>query len=106
MPPPPGQNRVKGETIPFKNEVKYLGVILDSKLSGTSHVKNKIAKAKRHLMAYHYAIRKKCGHQPLLMRRAYTSIVIPATLSKIKFKTKNKSGIWLVFDNTGGFLMV
>ena len=67
-----------GEVIPFKKEVKYLGVILDSKLSGTSHVKNKIAKAKRHLMAYHYAIRKKYGPQPLLMKRAYTTIVIPA----------------------------
>ena len=29
-------------------------------------------------MAFHYAIRKKFGPQPLLMRRAYTTIVIPA----------------------------
>ena len=70
--------KINGETIPFKKEVKYLGVILDSKLSGTSHVKNKISKAKRHLMAYHYAIRKKYGPQPTLMRKAYTTIVIPA----------------------------
>ena len=61
-----------------KTDVKYLGVILDSKLSGTSHVKHKLAKAKKHLMAYHYAISKKYGPQPLLMRRAYTTIVIPA----------------------------
>ena len=58
--------------------MKYLGVILDSKLSGTPHVKHKLAKAKRHLVAYHYAITKKYGPQPLLMRRAYTTIVIPA----------------------------
>ena len=45
--------------IPFKTEVKYLGVILDAKLLGTSHVKHKLGKAKRHLMAYHYAITKK-----------------------------------------------
>ena len=70
--------KINGETIPFKKEVKYLGVILDSKLSGTSHVKYKIGKAKRHLMAYHYAITKKYGPQPLLMRRAYTTIVVPA----------------------------
>ena len=70
--------KIDGEIIPFKKEVKYLGVILDSKLSGTSHVKYKIGKAKRHLMAFHYAITKKYGPQPLLMRRAYTTIVIPA----------------------------
>ena len=70
--------KINGDTIPFKKEVKYLGVILDSKLSGTPHVKHKIGKAKRHLMAFHYAIRKKFGPQPLLMRRAYTTIVIPA----------------------------
>ena len=29
-------------------------------------------------MAYHYAIRKKYGPQPMLMRKAYTTIVIPA----------------------------
>ena len=69
---------INGETIPFRKEVKYLGVILDSKLSGTSHVKHKIGKAKRHLMAFHYAITKKYGPQPVLMRRAYTTIVIPA----------------------------
>ena len=66
------------DTIPLKNEVKYLGVILDSKLSGTQHVKQKIGKAKRHLMAFHYAIMKKYGPNPILMRRAYTTIVIPA----------------------------
>merc|ERR1712079_514949 len=69
---------IDGEAIQYKNQVKYLGVILDSKLSGTSHVKYKIGKAKRHLMAFHYAITKKYGPQPMLMRRAYTTIVIPA----------------------------
>ena len=40
------------EEIPFKNEGKYLGVILDSKLSGISHVKHRLGKAKRHLMTF------------------------------------------------------
>ena len=90
--------KIDGEEIPFKTEVKYLGVILDSKLSGTSHVKNKIGKAKRHLMAFHYAISKKYGPQPLLMKRAYNTIVIPALTygchafgDKCLQKTINKS---------------
>ena len=70
--------KIGGEEIPFKKEVKYLGVVLDSKLSGTSHVKHKLAKAKRHLMAFHYAIMKKYGPNPVLMKRAYTTIVLPA----------------------------
>ena len=69
---------IDGEAIPYKNQVKYLGVILDSKLSGTQHVKHKIGKAKRHLMAFHYAIMKKYGPNPVLMKRAYTTIVLPA----------------------------
>ena len=69
---------IEGELIPFKKEVKYLGVILDSKLLGIPHVKHKPSKTKRHLMAYHYAITKKYSPQPLLIRRAYTTIIISA----------------------------
>ena len=70
--------KIDGETIPFKNKAKYLGVILDAKLSGTAHNKEKIGKVKRHLMAYHYSIAKKYGPNPILIRRAYVTIVIPA----------------------------
>ena len=70
--------KIDGDIIPFKKEVEYLGVILDSKLSGTQHVKNKISKAKRHLMAFHYAIAKRYGPNPMLLREAYTTIVLPA----------------------------
>ena len=65
-------------TIPFQKEVKYLGVTLDSKLLWTSHVQQKLGKAKRHLMAFHNAISKKYGPNPILMKRAYTTIVLPA----------------------------
>ena len=68
----------EGQEIPFKKEVKYLGVILDSKLLWTSHVNHKLGKAKRHLMAFHRAISKKYGPCPILMKRAYTTIVVPA----------------------------
>ena len=57
---------IGGEVIPFKTEVKYLGVILDSKLSGTSHVKHKLSKAKRHLMVYTMLSQKIMGHSPYL----------------------------------------
>ena len=68
----------EGQEIPFKKEVKYLGVILDSKLLWTSHVNHKLGKAKRHLMTFHRAISKKYGPCPILMKRAYTTIVVPA----------------------------
>ena len=48
--------------------MKYLDVILDSKLSGNSHVKQKICKA----------ISKKYGTKPILMRKVYNRTVIPA----------------------------
>ena len=70
--------KFKNDVIPFKNEVKYLGVILDAKLSGKAHVQHKIGKAKRHLMAFHRAISIKFGPNPILTRRAYNTIVIPA----------------------------
>ena len=70
--------KIDNDVIPYKHEVKYLGVILDAKLSGKAHVQHKIGKAKRHLMAYHRAISIKFGPNPILMRRAYTTIVIPA----------------------------
>ena len=67
-----------GNIIPFKKDVKYLGVILDSKLFHTQHVKNRMSKAKRHLMAFHYAIAKKYGLNPMMLRKAYTTTVLPA----------------------------
>ena len=70
--------KMDGEVIPYKDQVKYLGVILDSKLLGTAHIKHKLGKAKRHLMAFHYAIGKKFGPSPALMKKAYTTIVLPA----------------------------
>ena len=72
------QVKIDNVTIPFQKEVKYLGVILDSKLLWTSHVQHKLGKAKRHLMAFHNAITKKYGPNPILMKRAFTTIVLPA----------------------------
>lgn len=69
---------IDNEEIPFQKEVKYLGLTLDSKLLWKTHILNKIGKAKRHLMSFHKAITLKFGPSPVLMRRAYTTIVLPA----------------------------
>ena len=69
---------IDNEEIPFQTEVKYLGLILDSKLLWKKHILNKIGKAKRHLMSFHRAINLKYGPRPALMKLSYTCIVIPA----------------------------
>ena len=69
---------IDNEEIPFQTEVKYLGLILDSKLLWKKHILNKIGKAKRHLMSFHKAINLKYGPRPALMKLSYTCIVIPA----------------------------
>ena len=70
--------RIDRVEIPFKEEVKYLGITLDHKLGWRTHVSNKIDRAKRHLMAFHKAITLKYGPNPILMKRAYTTKVVPA----------------------------
>ena len=69
---------IDNEEIPFQTEVKYLGLIFDSKLLWKTHILNKIGKAKRHLMSFHKAIALKFGPNPVLMKLSYTTIVIPA----------------------------
>ncbi len=69
---------IKDTALPFKESVKYLGITLDSKLTWTEHVNNKLGKAKRHLMAFHKAISSKFGPSPILIKRAFTNIVLPA----------------------------
>ena len=71
---------LRGETIPYKKEAKYLGVILDSKLKGTSHIIKKIGSTKKHLFSCLHAISKNYGPNPKLLRLAYNTIVIPTLL--------------------------
>ena len=70
--------KIDNVNIPYQDEVKYLGIILDSKLLWKAHVQYKLSKAKRHLMAFHNAITLKYGPNPILMKRAYTTIILPA----------------------------
>ena len=73
-------SRVMMDGVPmeFQTKVRYLGVVLDNKLSWTEHIKAKIGAAKRHLHRARSSIGALWGPQPGVMRWAYTGIVRPA----------------------------
>lgn len=62
----------------FRNSVKYLGVILDSKLLWREHIENKIAKCKRLLNLLRKQTYNVYGPSPVLSAWIYTGIVRPA----------------------------
>ncbi len=64
--------------IPWEDETRYLGVILDSKLSWHSHILHKTKKAKQLLFKMKSALGVTWGPKPHLMRWIYTGIVRPA----------------------------
>ena len=74
---PPFQLKIDGRPIAFKQEVKYLGVTLDSKLHWTAHINDKINKAKRFLHGVATITRNNWGPKPKLMRWAYLGVVRP-----------------------------
>ena len=67
---------IDGKEIEYKQEVKYLGVTLDSK-HWTKHIKDKTSRAKKYLMHIANITRKNWGPKPKLMRWAYLGIVRP-----------------------------
>ena len=69
---------IDGQPIPYQQEVKYLGVTLDSKLHWRKHVDDKITKTKRQLANIAQITRKNWGPKPKLMRWAYLGVVRPA----------------------------
>ena len=69
--------KIDGKDIPYKQEVKYLGVTMDSKLYWNKHISERIAKAKKVLHAVAAITRKNWGPKPRLMRWAYLSMVRP-----------------------------
>ena len=74
---PPFPLTIDGKPIEFKQEVKYLGVTLDSKLHWTPHINDKITKAKRFLQGVAAITRNNWGPKPKLMRWAYLGVVRP-----------------------------
>ena len=68
-----------GDTVlPYDRQVRYLGIILDDKLSYTQHVNDKIGAAKRLLIKSNNALGREWGPKPFILRWAYTGIVRPA----------------------------
>jgi ribonuclease HI len=71
---------LNGTAIPESNNVRYLGVILDSKLSWKKHMQAKVRNAKFQLHSIRNAMGKIWGAPPKMVRWAYTGIVRPALL--------------------------
>ena len=74
---PPKALVIDGKEIAYKQEVKYLGVTLDSKLHWKAHINDKVHKAKRFISHVAQITRKNWGPKPKLMRWAYLGIVRP-----------------------------
>jgi ribonuclease HI len=69
--------RLDGRVIEFKPEAKYLGVILDNKLSFNKHVMERTNKAKAVLIQANRLVSKTWGADPALAKWVYTSMVRP-----------------------------
>ena len=74
---PPFHLKIDGKDIKFQQEVRYLGVTLDSKLYWNKHIDEKIKTAKRFLTQVAIITRNNWGPKPKLMRWAYTAVVRP-----------------------------
>jgi hypothetical protein len=61
----------------LNNQVKYLGVILDSKLNLKFHIDNRIRKASIVYWQYRRAIGKTWGLKPKVVYRIYSSVIRP-----------------------------
>ena len=69
---------LNGIPIPYVTEMKYLGVIIDNKLTWKPHIRNRLAKAKRGLMQAKKLISDNWGLTPDKVLWIYESIVRPA----------------------------
>ena len=69
--------KLDGQDLEYKQEVRYLGVLLDQKLHWNAHINDRITKAKR-MMAKVAAITwNNWGPKPKLMKWAYTGMIRP-----------------------------
>jgi hypothetical protein len=64
-------------TINFFEDIKYLGITLDSKLLWNSHMKKTKEKSIMALMACRRVFGQRWGLKPAMMRRIYLMVVRP-----------------------------
>ena len=67
--------RLGGRFIEYTATAKYLGILLDSKLTFGAHIKSKLAKARRLLMACTRLLGKTFSPRPKSMKWMYTAVV-------------------------------
>jgi hypothetical protein len=80
----------KGTLIPAKQEVKYLGLILDTKLTWAAHLKGLHAKLSHGIKQLKYILR---SHTPLHIKKLlYTTIIKPMVIQLVSGHTAAPSG--------------
>jgi ribonuclease HI len=77
---PIGPIFLNGTVIPFSNEAKYLGVVLDRKLNYKRNIEERVKKATVALYSCKKAIGKRWGFNPKIVHWIYTAVVRPTLL--------------------------
>lgn len=72
------QLKIANSPIQEVDDIKYLGINLNCKLSWNNHIDSKVKKAKQHMFILRKLIHCKLGPNPGIMKWAYESIVRPA----------------------------
>ena len=89
---PTRQLKLYGNSLPWAETTKWLGITIDRNLSFLSHIDNRIAKAKKKLMILRHVFDQTWGPNPKITRWAYTGIVRPSlTYGSIAFACKTRS---------------
>lgn len=71
---------LNGTVIPFSDEAKYLGVLLDRKLNYKRNIEERVKKATVALYSCRGAIGKRWGFNPKIVHWIYTAVVRPILL--------------------------
>lgn len=70
--------RVGGKEVHYTDNIKYLGITLDSKLNFKMHVEKKLEKARACFMMLNARLKQAYGQKAKLIRWVYNQVVLPA----------------------------